>query len=108
MGYDDNGAFVVHEEVLQPADRFKIQMVGRLIEQQVVRTSEQGLGEQHPYLLVAAEFGHLFVVHFTHNAQTDQHCCRIRLGVPAVQLGKFTFKLTGAQAVSFCEVALGI
>ncbi|MNW62109.1 hypothetical protein D3C74_402190 [compost metagenome] len=83
-------------------------MVGRLIEQQVVRTTEQGLGEQHPYLLVAAEFGHLFVVHFTHNAQTNQHGSSIRLCIPAVQLSEFTFKLAGAQSVCFCEITFGV
>ncbi|MNI15021.1 hypothetical protein D3C73_683060 [compost metagenome] len=108
MGYNNNSTFIIHEEVLQPANGFQIQMVGRLIEQQVVRTSEQGLCQQNADLLIAAEFGHLFVMHLTHDSKADQHRCCIRLSIPAVQLGKFPFKLTGAQAVGFGEIAFGI
>ena len=39
-----------------------IQVVGRLVEQQDVRVSEQRLGKQHLYLLGAGQGAHLGVV----------------------------------------------
>ena len=41
MGYDDNGILKVNEEFLQPCDRIEIQVVGRLVEKQDVRVTEQ-------------------------------------------------------------------
>ncbi|MNJ56945.1 hypothetical protein D3C77_525130 [compost metagenome] len=40
MGYDDNCSLIVHEEVFQPLNRFQIQVVRRLIQQQIVRAAE--------------------------------------------------------------------
>ncbi|MNI92536.1 hypothetical protein D3C73_1503450 [compost metagenome] len=44
----------------------------------------------------------------THNTEANQHRGSIRFRIPAVQLGKFTFKLAGAQAVCFRKVALRV
>ncbi|MNO06666.1 hypothetical protein D3C81_2285390 [compost metagenome] len=64
MGYDDDGPLVIHQEVLKPLDRFKIQVVRRFVQQQVVRTSKQRLSQQDADLLIAAELGHLLIVQF--------------------------------------------
>ena len=40
MGYYNDGIFKINEEFFQPCDRVKIQVVGRLIQQQDIRISE--------------------------------------------------------------------
>ena len=47
MGYHDNGILKVDQKLLQPCDRIQIQMVGRLVEKQDVRVSEQCLRKQN-------------------------------------------------------------
>ena len=41
MGDGHHGARIIFEKTLQPADRFRVEMVGRLIEQQQVGTLQQ-------------------------------------------------------------------
>ena len=48
MGYHDNGILEVDQEFLQPCDRIQIQMVGRLVEKQDVRITEQCLWQAGP------------------------------------------------------------
>ena len=52
---DDGTAFVFVQQPFQPADGFKVQMVGRLVQQQDVGTADQSLGQCHPFLQPARQ-----------------------------------------------------
>ena len=54
VGDDDDGAHIVHQKILQPADGSDVQMVGRLVEQDDVRLAEQRLREQDLDLFLVA------------------------------------------------------
>ncbi len=48
MRHEDNRARIVNEERLEPRDRFDVEMIGRLVEQQQVRLRHERTREQHP------------------------------------------------------------
>ena len=52
MGYNDDRAEVLREEVLQPGYRLNVEVVGRLVHEDYVRVSEQALREQNLDLLI--------------------------------------------------------
>jgi hypothetical protein len=56
---DDQRAVVVNEEFAKPVDRVEVQMVGRLVEEERLRMTEQGLRQQHAHFLAALELRHL-------------------------------------------------
>ena len=47
MGDEDQRAAVAEQEVLQPADRLDVEVVGRLVEQEDVGLGDEGPGQQH-------------------------------------------------------------
>ncbi|GAA5237788.1 hypothetical protein BMMON2_06100 [Burkholderia mallei] len=51
----DDGAREAHEELLEPVDRFGVQVVGRFVEQQHVGLFEQQLAERDAALLAARQ-----------------------------------------------------
>ena len=51
----DDGARVVLEKALEPGDRFGVEMVGRLVEQQQVRRSQQQAAQRDTAPLAAGE-----------------------------------------------------
>ena len=57
MGDRDDGARVVLEEALEPRDRFGVEVVGRLVEQQEVRRLQQQAAERHAAPLAAGQRG---------------------------------------------------
>ena len=48
VGNCDNAALEFNQQILQPLDRFEIEMVGWLIEQKNVGLRNQSLGQRHP------------------------------------------------------------
>ena len=62
MGYDDDGVLEVDEKLLEPLDGVQIEVVGRLVEEQDVRITEQRLREEDLNLLGALQLVHLLVV----------------------------------------------
>ena len=61
MAHHKDQALAVHQKVLQPLDGLNVQMVGGLVQQNDVRLSKQRLGQQHLYLFLSGEGGHLIV-----------------------------------------------
>ncbi len=82
----DQRAVVVVEKVLQPVDRFEIEVVGGLVEHQGFRLAEQRLRQQHADLLAALQFAHLALVQFFRDVQAveqdggvgSRRCSRLR------------------------------
>ncbi len=54
---DDRRALVILEELLEPADRQDVEVVGRLVEQQRVGLGRQHLRQQHAQLESSGERG---------------------------------------------------
>ncbi len=58
VGDGDDGALVLVQELLQPQDRFGIQMVGGLVEQQQIRSLKQQLAQCHTTALATGAHAH--------------------------------------------------
>jgi len=83
------GAGVILEEIFQPKNGVEIQVVGRLIEQQQIRRTHQGLRQVQAHPPAAGEVGNRTVHLFVGETQTGEHFARPRIGgitVGAVQL----------------------
>ncbi len=59
MCYRDNGARILVEETLQPGDRFRIEVVGGLIEQQHVRLREKQATQRDTATFTTREFAYV-------------------------------------------------
>ncbi|MCR5738827.1 MAG: ATP-binding cassette domain-containing protein [Lachnospiraceae bacterium] len=108
VGYDDDGIVEIDEEFLKPADRFEIQVVGRLVEKKDIGVSEKCLRKEYLDLLGTVEVSHLCVVILGADAKTVEQHCSIGLRFVSVHFGEFGFKLTGSYSVLIGEVFLHI
>ena len=108
VAYDQHRVLEIGEPVLEPCHRIEVQVVGGLVEQQVVGISEQGLGQQYAHLLVGAHVLHQHVVAVLLDAEARQQRGGVALGVPALQLGEFLLQLGGLDAVLVAEIRLGV
>ena len=70
MGNNDNRIFKFDQKFFQPCDRIQIQMVGRLIQKQDIRVTEQRFGKQYLDLIVTAEIAHHRVVQLGTDTET--------------------------------------
>ena len=61
VGDGDDGALVLLEVALEPADRLGVEVVGRLVEQQQVGRGQQQPAERDAAALAAGELGHVGV-----------------------------------------------
>ena len=96
----------VAEEVLKPSHSVEVEVVGRLIEEQVVRIAEESLGKHHAHLLLGRDVAHKHIVHILLDAKSaEEHGC-IALGIPAIELSKLLFKLGSTHAVFLCHLCL--
>ena len=105
---DEHRVFVIRQVVFEPCDRRPVEVVGRLVEQQVVGFAEQGLRQQHAYLLLGAQIGHQLIVQRLFDAQAAQQIGGVALGVPALHLRKLLLQLPGPQPVLLRKIGLGI
>ena len=108
MGDDDDGADIVHQEILQPGDGGDIQMVGGFVEQDDVGLAEQGPGQQDFDLVPVGQAAHRFIKQILGQAEPLQDPARLGFGLPAVQLGEFPFQLGGEDAVLLGKILFGI
>ena len=104
VGYDDNGADIVHQKILQPADGCHIQMVGRLVEQDDFRLTEQRLRQQNLDLLLVAHCRHLLIQKVLVQSQTLEQLADFGFYFPAAQFGKFCFQRCCQLAVLLGEI----
>ena len=61
MGNNHNSTFVIHQKCLQPLNRFDIQVVRRLIQQDDIRMSHQQTRQRHTCLLSTGQFVAVFL-----------------------------------------------
>ena len=74
------------QELLQPDDRFDIQVVGRLVHQQHVGPAEQHARQRHAHLPAARERAHVAIDLVVLEAQPVQHLARLRFERVAAQV----------------------
>ena len=108
VAYYEHGVFEVGKVFFEPGHCFHIEVIGRLIQQQVVRISVQGLCQHHTYLFLTAQLTHQCIMLVFLNAQSAQQHGRVTLRVPSVQLGKTFFQFGNFQSVFVCEIFFGI
>ena len=59
---DKHRLLILREVVLQPSHRLKVKVIGRLVEEEVVGFTEEGLCQHHAHLLLVGELAHEFAV----------------------------------------------
>ena len=99
---------IVHDEVFQPVDGVDVEVVRRLVEHDDVGFAEQRLRKQDLYLHAPVGVCHQVAVHRNRNAQALQQAAGVRLGLPAVHLGKLRFEFARAHPVLLGKVRLFI
>ena len=106
---DDENALLKRTQVFfQPLNGVEVEVVGRLVEQQVVGVSEERLGQHYAYLFIITDVGHLRVVRVFLDAQVLQQLCGLALGFPAIHFGKGHLEFGGAVAVFLGHLVLGV
>ena len=108
MADDDDRVVEVGQEVLKPVDALKVEVVGRLVQKQDVRVSEEGLSQKDADLEVVLDLLHLLLVEACRDAKAVEHLGSLALGFPAAHLGELALKLGGADAVLLAEVRLRV
>ena len=100
--------FKVRQEVFQPLHSVEVEVVGRLVEQEVVRIAIKRLCQHDAHLLLTRQFRHHLVVQIFLDAQTRKKLSGIALGIPAIELCKLLLQLSSTNAVFVREIRLGI
>ncbi len=85
MGDGDHGPGVVLEEAFQPIDRLRVEVVGRLVEEQQVGVAEEEPGQRDPALLTTRQRRDVGVVGWA--AQGVHRDVDVALQVPGVGRG---------------------
>ena len=108
VAYHQHGMFKVRKVFFEPGHRIHIQVIGRLVEQQVVRISEKRLCQHHAHLFLTTQITHQRVVLVFFYAQPAQQDSCIALGIPAFQFGKLFFQFGCLDTVFIGKIFLGI
>ena len=96
---DDRAALVAGEELLEPADREDVEVVGRLVEEQHVRPAEEHLREEHAQLEAAGERRERLAMHGDRDAEPLEDGAGARLERVAVVRGDPVLELGQARRV---------
>src|SRR5690606_15926747 len=96
------------QEILQPVDRFQVQTVRWLIEQQYIRISKQRLRKEYPDLQISGDVLHQAVVKFFLYPQAAEQIGRFTFRFVTPHFTEFHFEFAGPHAVFFRKIGLGI
>ena len=105
---DEHGLVEVGEVRFEPVDGVEVEVVGRLVEEEVVGVSKQRLCQEDTHFLLTRKFAHKFVMEVFLDAEAGEQSGCVRFGVPTVEFRKFCFEFAHALAVSVREVRLGV
>ena len=108
VAHHEDGVLEVGQPVLQPCHGLEVQIVGGLVEEQVVGVSEQCLGQQDAHFLIGAHVLHQHVVPVLFDSEAREKGGGVALGVPALEFGELLLQLGGLDAVFVAEVRLGV
>ena len=96
----NDGAVVAVEKVLEPVDRFEVEVVGGLVEEERFRVAEEGLGEEDADLLAALQLGHLALVELVWDVEALEQDGGVGLGLVAVLVADDAFEFAEAEPSS--------
>ena len=108
VAHHEHRVLEVGQPVLQPCHCLKVQVVGRLVKQQVVGVAEQSLGQEHAHLLVGAHVLHQHIVAVLLDTEARQQSRGVALGVPPLKFGELLLKFGGLDAVLVAEIGFCI
>jgi len=100
---DDQHAFVLVQIFLQPMNRIEVEVVGRLVEQQRGRRTEERLRQEHANFLSALKLAHFAFVKIALDAEAVEQRARVGFGGVAALFTDNTFELAETHAVSVGE-----
>ncbi len=99
VGNHDQRALVTHQELAEPVDRVEVEVVGRFVEQERLRMSEERLRQQHADFLPTLQLAHLPLVHLVGNIEALQQDRGVAFRRVAVFLADDPLELTKTHAV---------
>ena len=105
--YEDS-IFVISEVFFEPCHSFHVEVIGRFVEEEVIRISEQSLCQHDTHLFLTAQFTHELVVQVFLNAEAAQKGSRIAFSIPTVEFCKLFFQFRYTDTVFVCKIGLGI
>ena len=108
VAYHQHRMLKVGEVLFQPSHGLHIQVIGRLVQQQVIRISIESLRQHDTHLFLVVQLTHQQIMLVFLDTQTTQQGGSIAFGIPAVQLGKFLFQFGNLQSILVCEILFGI
>ena len=106
VGNDDDRSLIVHQKLLQPGDGGKVEVVGRLVQQDDLRLAKQRLRQQDLDLVLVRQGTHLLIQQVLIKAQTFEQLADLGFNLPAAKLGKLRFQRGGKLAVLVGEIFL--
>ena len=108
MTYHQHRVFEIRKIFLQPSHRIHIQIIGRFIQQQVIRITVKCLCQHDTHLFLTAQFPHQHIMLVFLYAQPTQQRSSITLGIPTIQFGKLLFQFRNFQAIFICKISFRI
>ena len=99
VAYHQHRMLKVGEVLFQPSHGLHIQVIGRLVQQQVIRISIESLRQHDTHLFFVVQLTHQQIMLVFLDTQTTQQGGSIAFGIPAVQLGKFLFQFGNLQSI---------
>ena len=104
MGYNQYCAGKFNNKFFQPCNSINIQVVCRFVQQDNTWFAEKGFCQQNFNLVTTFQVFHLHIVVFFIHTQTVEQLQNFGFCFPAVQFGKFAFKLCSAFTIFFRKV----
>ena len=108
VAHNKHGMLKVCQILLKPYNSLEVEVVGRLVEQQVIRISKQSLSKHHAHLLLTAKFLHVLIVKCLLDAKTAKKLGCIALGIVSVEFSKLLFKFGNLYSVLVAEILLHV
>ena len=99
VAHDEHALFQRTQVFLQPLHGIEVEVVGRLVEQQVVGVSEQRFRQHHAHFFVVRQFRHQLIVLTLLHTEVLQQLGGLALGLVAVHLGECHLQFRSAVAV---------
>ena len=106
--YNQHSMFKVSQIIFQPHHCFHIEVIGRLIQQQVIRITEKCLCQHDTYFLLTTQITHQQIMLIFLNAQPTQQSGSITFRIPTIQFRKFLFQFRNFQAIFIREIFFSI
>ena len=106
MAHHKHRVLKVAEIVFQPFHGFEVEVVGRFVEEQVVRLAKECLRQHHAHLFLTREVAHEFAVQGFLDAKAAKQCGGIVFGGVAAHLCKLVFQFSHENTILIGEVGL--